>query len=139
MVRMVIPTTILTALGLLLLGGVAAWYLHRLQREASRLLVASVAKVRTAEELELISYRLHRLNEFLLTGDHVQLAAVPALQDEAASWIADAKGLADSPQEEKLLAEIERGYGQFLAEYQKVNRDPPPPQHAGRSSTWCST
>ncbi len=131
MVRMVVPTTIL-ALGLLLLGGVAAWYLHRLQREASRLLVASVAKVRTAEELELISYRLRaRLNEFLLTGDHVQLAAVPALQDEAASWIADAKGLADSPQEEKLLAEIERGYGQFLAEYQKVNRDPPPPQQRG--------
>ena len=57
MVRMVVPTTIL-AMGLLLLGGVAAWYLHRLQREASSLLVASVAKVRAAEELELISYRL---------------------------------------------------------------------------------
>jgi len=131
MARMVVPTTILAS-GLLLLGGVAAWYLHRLQREASSLLVASIAKARTAEELELISYRLRaRLNEFSLTGDREPLAAVPALQNEAAGWIGKANGLANSPQEEDLIAEIERGYAQFVVEYQKVNRKPPPQEQRG--------
>jgi len=129
--RMVVPAMIL-ALGLLLVGGVAAWYLHRLQREASALLVASVAKGRAAEELELISYRLRgRLNEFLLTGDRAPLATVPALQAEAAGWIERAKGLADSPQEAQLIAEIEQGYAQFLEEHRKVNHDPPPQEQRG--------
>ena len=102
MARLVAPTIIL-AVGLLLLGGVAAWYLHRLQREASGLLVVSVAKVRAAKELELISNRLRaRLDEFLLTGDRTSLAAVPALQKQAAGWIEEAKGLANSPQEDKV-------------------------------------
>ena len=71
------------------------------------------------------------MNEFLLTGDRTLLAAVPAMQDEAAGWIKQAKGLANSPQEEKLISAIEHGYGQFLAEYRKVNRDPPPQKRRG--------
>ena len=131
MTRMVIPTIIL-AVGLLLIGGVAAWYLHGLQREASRLLVVSVAKVRAAEELELISYRLRALlAEYLLTDDHKLLAAVAALQEEAAGWIDKAKRLANSTREVRVISEIEQGYGQFLAEYRKVNIDPPPAEQRG--------
>lgn len=131
MTRMVIPTIGLAA-GLLLVGGLAAWYLHGLQREASGLLVASVEKVRAAEELELISYRLRaRLSENLLTGDRAPLAGVPTLQGEAAGWLDEAKRLANSSQELELIAEIEQGYRQFLAEYQKVNSDPPPEEQRG--------
>jgi len=131
MARMVAPTLIL-AIGLLLLGGVAAWYLHRMQREASSFLVASVAKVRAAEELEILSYRLRaRLDEFLLTGDRAPLETVAALQAEVAGWIEKAKGLANSPQEERLIAEIERGYGQFLTGYREAGRGTPPEDQRG--------
>lgn len=131
MLRMAAPTVML-ALGLLVLGSVAAWYLHHLQREASDLLVASVEKVRSAEELELLSYRLRaRLNEFLLTGDRAQLAVVPQLQQEAHQWMEHAKELADNPQELQRIAEIERGYRKFLTEYQKVERKPPAEQERG--------
>jgi two-component system, NtrC family, sensor histidine kinase HydH len=108
-------------------GGLAAWYLHGLQREASDLLVASVAKVRAAEEMELVGYRLRaRLNEYLLTGDRSTLAAVPALQNDAAGWIAQARTLAEGRQEVALVSAIERGYQRFLAEYRQVDGTPPP-------------
>lgn len=126
--RLVVPIVIL-AVGLLLLGGVAAWYLHRLQREASQLLVASVARVLAAEELELIGFRLRAgLHEYLLTGDRTMLADVPNLQHEAAGWIKEAKTLANDEQEAELVAKIEEGYNHFLSEYQEIQRDPPSDQ-----------
>ncbi len=138
MARMVVPTTILAA-GLLLVGGIAAWYLHRLQREASSLLAASVAKVQAAEELELTGYRLHaRLNEYLLTGDRAPLDGVPALQMEAAGWIVKAKELADITQEGKLIAQIEGGYRDFMSEYQQVEQRSSARKSAGPFSAYFS-
>ena len=62
--QMTLPMVAMSVV-LLLLGGVAAWYLHRLQRDSLQLLNESVARVQVAEELEITS---HELRYRLSTG-----------------------------------------------------------------------
>ena len=85
---------------LLLLGGMAAWYLHRLQKDSSALLSASVVKVQAAEELEIISHELrNELNRLLFLRDRRSVSAVSDLHQEAIGWIGKAQQLADTEDE----------------------------------------
>ena len=124
MARMVVPTTILAS-GLLLVGGLAAWYLHRLQREASWLLVASVAKVRAAEELDSLAIVARPIGTSFCYPAIVNRLPLSRPTARGGRLDQTAKGLANSPQEVKLIAEIEHGYGRFVAKHQEVNHDPP--------------
>src|SRR4051812_22553088 len=82
------------SLFLLALGVVAAWYLHRLQRNLSKVVVEDVASVRAAEELEIgIREVQAQLSSFLITGDRAHLEAVPALRRETDDWLNRAERL----------------------------------------------
>src|SRR5215475_2002511 len=82
------------SLFLLILGIVAAWYLHRLQRNLSKVVVEDVASVHAAEELEIgIREVQAQLSHFLITGDHAHLDAVPALRRETGEWLHKAEQL----------------------------------------------
>ena len=65
-------TAPIVALSLLLLavGAIAAWYLHRIQKDSTAHLAQNVAGGRAAEELviDAIQIEIH-LDQFLLTGD----------------------------------------------------------------------
>jgi signal transduction histidine kinase len=123
--RLIAPTIAVSVL-LLVLGGTAAWYMHRLQTDASRLLDVNVTKVRAAGELAIVSHELRNdLSQFLITGDRSYLGAASELQDVADRWIRQAEQLADSAEERDLVAKIRHGYDRYFQEFQDVAKAPP--------------
>ena len=80
--RMIAPIAV-TSLFLLAVGGVAAWYVHSMQKDVSNLLAEEVASVRAAEELEISVLRMQtQLYQYLFTGDRRYLDEVPARRRE---------------------------------------------------------
>src|SRR5262245_35183726 len=103
-VRMTAPITAISVL-LLAIGVVAAWYVHRLQKQTSYVLALNVASVRAAEELEIGVREVRtQLNLFLLTGDPSHLEAVPVLRRQTDHWLAEASRLGATAQEQELIA-----------------------------------
>ena len=120
--RVIVPAAGMSIL-LLLLGGVAAWYLHRLQQESSALLTASVAKVQAAEELEVISHELrYQLRQYRPADIERMPADVSELHQEANSWLAKAKQVTDTEREKELIGKMERGYSRLFNEFDKLAR-----------------
>ena len=118
------PTITLGGL-LLLLGGVAAWYLHRLQQDSSETIRASSVKAVAAEQVEMLSYRLrNRVTDFIFSGDRRELAGIPALRGEADRALRQIREHAQTPRERQLIGRIEKGYRGFFAELDEASRDP---------------
>src|SRR5262245_45104646 len=112
---------VLISLFLLALGVVAAWYVHRLQKNVSRVVVEDVASVRAAEELEIgIREVQAQLSHFLLTGDPTHLDAVPGLRRETGEWLNRAERLAETRSERDLIARVRRGYDHLFREFDRV-------------------
>src|SRR5262245_2333923 len=112
---------VLISLFLLALGVVAAWYVHRLQKNVSRVVVEDVASVRAAEELEIgIREVQAQLSHFLLTGDPTHLDAVPGLRRETGEWLDRAELLAETRSERDLIARVRRGYDHLFREFDHV-------------------
>lgn len=133
MFRLVGPVIALSVV-LLLLGGLAAWYLHGLQQESAALVRLSVARIEAAEELELLSYRLrNQLTDFLFTGDARQLADIPAIRTQADGWLARLRELSATPHERAILAQIERGYHDFFQDLDQSVHDPQRIAHRQRA------
>jgi len=132
--RILAPTIVVSA-ALMLLGGVAAWYLHQLQRETSQLLIASATRLRAAEQLEIVSFELRsQLNRFLFLPESADPAKFGELRKEAEYWIAMATHeLSDSKAEEPWIAQIERGYNHFFAEFEEIKDDPHRDAHRQRA------
>lgn len=129
----IIAPTILVSATLMLLGGVAAWYLHQLQQASSRLLMVSVARLRAAEELEIVSLELQgQLYRFLSLPESADAAKFPKLREDARDRIAAARGQSDSERERQWIAQIERGYDHFLAEFEEIKDDPHREEHRQR-------
>lgn len=128
--RMLAPIIAISLL-LLLVGGVAAWYLHRLQQDASALLDSNIERVRAAEDLELFSHELQRnLDRFLATGDAAHLAAVEAIGEDVDQLIAGLQRQPSLPQSDRLIAAIEHGYRQFYVRFHAARALPPAAQPA---------
>jgi signal transduction histidine kinase len=121
--RIIVPTAGMSLL-LLVLGGVAAWYLHRLQQDSSELLSVSVAKVEAAEELEVLSHemRYHLWPHQAVGGSN--MAPMIALRKEAQARLAAARQIADTPAEKVLLDKIERGYSRLFDQLGEIARAP---------------
>jgi signal transduction histidine kinase len=119
-VRMTAPVAAISFL-LAALGGAAAWYVHRLQEETSDVLVDNVASVRAAEKLEsgLLEVRGH-LKDYLHTGDRKYLDAIPAIREQTDQELHEADRLGTTPREQKLVAEIQAGYGRFFTEIDRI-------------------
>src|SRR5262245_25946283 len=112
---------VLISLFLLALGVVAAWYVHRLQKNVSRVVVEDVASVRAAEELEIgIREVQAQLSHFLLTGDPTHLDAVPGLRRETGEWLDRAERLAETRSERDLITRVRQGYDHLFREFDRV-------------------
>lgn len=129
LLRILLPTAGMSIL-LLLLGGVAAWYLHGLQRKSSELLIASVPKVEAAEELEVIAHQSrYQLAQYQSTHNGQNLAAASKLHSMAKEWLAKAAALADSDplreriQETDLIEQIDRGYQRLFQTIDAISQN----------------
>lgn len=119
MLRILVPTAGMSLL-LLLLGGVAAWYLDGLQRESSRFLRTNMAKVEAAEELVLISHDLCRhLEVYRLSHDEMSLAEAREAHGKANEWVTKALELADSDEEAE-VGRIAQGYQALFELFQSI-------------------
>jgi signal transduction histidine kinase len=111
-----IAPTVGVALMLSALGGFAAWYVHRLQRDTAAAQTKNVAKVTAGEELVIISHDLrHALSEYVADGDRRHLETVPIWQESAKRWIEECENLAQSDAESELVRRIKDGYERFQA------------------------
>jgi CHASE3 domain sensor protein len=92
----------LVAVSLLLLavGVVAAWYVHKLDRDMTSLLTHGVSSQRAAEELVIAASQIEiKLDQYLLTGDPRHLDAIPSLRAASRRSLAEAERLAGTPAE----------------------------------------
>jgi two-component system sensor histidine kinase HydH len=129
-VRMVAPT-VAVSVALLLLGGVAAWYVNLLQRQSSQLLAEGITEVQAAEELELIGLELrNEVKRYLFMGDQTSVVKVLDSRKKADYWLASAGEVAAKDREKALLARIRQGYAHFYREFANVTRDPSAKDHA---------
>ena len=120
LLRILVPTAGMSLL-LLLLGGVAAWYLDGLQRESSRFLHTNMAKVEAAEELVLISHDLCRhLEVYRSSHDETNLAEAKEAHKKANAWLTKAGKLANSGQEAEVVGRIARGYQALFEVFQSI-------------------
>lgn len=118
LLRIFVPTAGMSIL-LLLLGGVAAWYLDGLQRSSSELLNTTVEKVVAAEELEVGSHQLrYQLFQYKATRDPKSLAEANRLRGEANQWLTKAAELADLDSETEFTTEIDQGYQRLFQAFE---------------------
>ena len=114
---------------LLTVAVIAAWYVHRLQNDASDVLVVNVGSVRAAEEIEIGLREIQAcLNKYLRTGDQRQFEAVAEIRRETDRWMDEADKLSTTPREDELVAQAKRGYERFFTEFERQSRDSSDPQ-----------
>lgn len=103
----------LTAL-LMIGGGVTIFYTHRLHRFTSALLAEEIANLKTAQELEVILFRLRGLTlNYLIDND---LSRLETLEDDKRDFRAQlevAKATKQSPAEEKILEAISTQFAAY--------------------------
>ncbi|HXG13189.1 MAG TPA: ATP-binding protein [Gemmataceae bacterium] len=134
-VRMTAPLLVIS--GLLLAVGVGtAWYVQRLQKNASEVLTLNVASMRAAEELEIgLREVRNQLDRFLLTRDRKYLERAFALRQETDHWLEEAERLATTPQEARMMAAVKQGYEHLFQELdhisQQASAEGLPPERMG--------
>ncbi len=106
----ILTPSLSVSLLLLALGALSGWYVHRQQREASRVLAESVERIRRAEEIVFAAREIRfHLGQLAVTGDREHLAAIPPL----CASIEDALNQTDPPvqsgDEPELLEQVRLG------------------------------
>jgi len=128
LVRMTAPLVAVSVL-LLLVGLVTAWYVQRLQHDATNVVALNVSSIRAAEELAIGLREIrNQINQFLLSGDRRHLDAVPALRLETDRWLKEARRLATTHREQQSMTAVEHGYAQFLVQFQRFHNAEPDPE-----------
>lgn len=122
LIKVAAPTVLI---GMLLFGACLAsgWYVNRLQRNLSKILVHNVASLRAAEQLE-ISARKLRFHCFLYLIDPEPPLLREIEEDHRLfeGWLAQAKEAAVTEKEHLLTARIGKGFQQYLREFERVRR-----------------
>lgn len=119
-IRMTAPMVGVSLL-LLAIGVVAAWYVHRLQKQNSDLLAHDVANMLTAEDLEIKMREVRsNLNRYLRFGDVEYLNEIPELRESTDRLIASAKASARTERELEFIAEVEQVCHKFFAEVDRA-------------------
>lgn len=110
---------------LLAIGIVAAWYIHRLQKNNSDLMAKDVASMLAAEDLEIKMRDVSdQLRGFLRTGDRSYLEAIPALRETTQRDLNEARELARTDQERQKIADLERGCAHFFEQVYQRAQEP---------------
>lgn len=116
-------TALIMVLSLLPLavGIVAAWQVHRYQKEASDALSRNVASMRAAEELVIAFHDVRaRLHLFLLKENRAHLEDVPGLRQGTDRWLGAMKRMAVTEREQELIGRVTAGYQHFFTEFQSL-------------------
>jgi signal transduction histidine kinase len=124
-VRMTAPTVAISLL-LLAVGVLAAWQVHRLQRNISQALLVNVSSMRAAEELEIaVREARTQLDYFLITGDRRYLDAVSPMRREINRWQAETERWAQTSEEMELTGRARDGCQRFFTELERDARRAP--------------
>jgi signal transduction histidine kinase len=122
--RVAAPSIIISLL-LLLFGGLGGWYMLRLQRATAALVALDMATMRASEQLVLSVTEVRtELAEFLATGDHTHLDAIPAKCAQAEQWLHETESLVDDDDEIALTARIRNGFQRLLTESKTLAKAP---------------
>lgn len=122
--RLIAPTVLASAL-MLLVGGVGAWYLHRLQRDSSALICSGLKRLRAAEELEIVGQELRSLaSRCLVSGDLGLVKRAEARRVDVERWIDEAARLAGTARERALVDRLRQGFAQFFSRLEAIAADP---------------
>jgi signal transduction histidine kinase len=114
--RMTAPMVAISLL-LLAVGALAAWNVHRLQRNISQAISVNVSGMRAAEELEIEVWKARtKLDRFLITGDRTYLDEVPPMWPGINHWLNEAERWALTPQEKALTGRARAGCQRFFTE-----------------------
>jgi signal transduction histidine kinase len=113
----------------LVLAVVAAWYIQDMQERASGPIASSVASMSAARELEITTREVSvQCNRYLITRDERYLEKVPELKHRIDEALKNAKKASITPAEKELINQIDEGYVEFYAEYDKQLHSPFPLQ-----------
>jgi signal transduction histidine kinase len=127
LLRMTAPITVLSMIPLAG-GAVAAWQVHRSQKDASQDLARNVKSMRAAEELVLAIRDVQaKLFRFLLTEDRRYLEEVPALRGTIDLWLAAIEPTAVTDKERDLLGRLQAGCRSFFPEFNRLLQQPTGP------------
>jgi signal transduction histidine kinase len=127
LLRMTAPITVLSMIPLAG-GAVAAWQVHRSQKDASQNLARNVKSIRAAEELVLAIRDIReKLFRFLLTQDRQHLEKVPTLRAEIDYWLDAIEPTAVTDKERDLLGRLEAGCRSFFPEFNRLLQEPTGP------------
>jgi signal transduction histidine kinase len=129
LVRMTAP---IMALSLVPLAGgvVAAWLVHRTQKDASDALVRNVASMRAAEELVIAFHDIRaQLHLFLLTRERSHLESIPRLRQGTDRWLDATERTAVTQSEQELIERIKTGYQHFFTAFERLLNEPPTQGH----------
>jgi signal transduction histidine kinase len=132
--RLTFPIAAVSAL-LLGLAVVAAWYIQDMERRSSGPIANCVASMTAAQELEISTREVSVMcNRYLITRDEKYLKKVPELKVRIEAALHNAKAASITPAEDDLLAQIDRGYIDFYAQYDRLLHNPPPQALAALTS-----
>jgi signal transduction histidine kinase len=120
--RLTIP---LIGISFLLLAGavVAAWSVQQLHQDLSYILSINVSSMRAAEELEIALHKVRsQLDQFLLSGERDELAAIPRMREDTDRWLREAERVATTEYEQRLMVSVNAGYEHFFGELERLTR-----------------
>lgn len=125
-IRVIAP---IMAMSLLLLGvGVGtAWFVHRLQVEASALVDDSVSAIQVAQGLVIDSREIRsRLHDYIDTEDPSHLEEVAELNTQLRESLEEAESQVRTEPERELVAKVREGVDAFMLRFEKVVEDVDP-------------
>ena len=115
---------IVTSVMLLVVGGTAAWYVHRLNRKVSHLLADNLECTLACERLVLgIRDARRELETFIRTGNRAHLQKAIAARDKTMRALDDAKNSAATPEARQLLDRVRQRHDRFFAAFAAIPPD----------------
>ncbi len=111
---------------LLALGVVAAWNVRQQQTGVSELVAKDVHSMVLIHDLYIqMREARHLLNQYLRFGDESHLSGIQALQRETERLLNASQELAHDPEQQRLLAQVETGYREFVKQLQSARDSVP--------------
>lgn len=121
--RLTAPTLALSGL-LLAVGAGTAWYVHRLQHEASNEVALSIAASHAAEGLTRVAGHIQtHLWEFADTHDAAHLEEARKQSVELGESIAAAEKITIGFEERRLIGQVRQGYATFQRDLQAISTE----------------
>jgi len=121
--RIVAPSLAVCFL-LLALGALSGWYVHRQQGQASRLLTASVHRIRAAEEMASgIREARFQLGQYAVSGATEHLDSLPPILTEIRQSLSQVQSLSQPEDDRHLLEQVGQGLGELTEQVDALRQN----------------